>query len=140
MIKIGLFGPIAVLLLGCSAHIDRKGTPNAWYYERLTPYYTNDLYLSPRVHLRAVRELVGQETVLADGTPAHADIFRDDIELFFARPIDDPKERARLIDEALLNTCPDTDRSDLRSRITYADQTYIVLQHVSCIGYATHGS
>ena len=45
-------------LAGCSAilfppiEMDRTGYADAWYYERLQPYYTNNISFEPKVHLR----------------------------------------------------------------------------------------
>ncbi|MDG1458014.1 MAG: hypothetical protein P8Q92_09040 [Pseudoprimorskyibacter sp.] len=128
---------LTLLISGCAIEVDRTGYSDAWYYERLAPYYENNLALRPRVYLRAVRELVGVPVTFDDGTEGHADVFRDDIELFFATPVINEEERLNLIRSAVGETCPSTDLEAIKERIAYFDETYVVLQNVPCRGFAT---
>lgn len=131
------FLAFAFVVSGCAVEQDRSGYSDAWYYERLTPYYTNDLALTPRVHLRAVRELVGVPITFDDGSEGHADVFRDDIELFFAEPVISEEERINLIQSAVRVTCPRTDLIEIQDRIAYFNDTYIVLQNTPCRGHVS---
>jgi hypothetical protein len=131
------FLALTFMVSGCAVEQDRTGYSDAWYYERLTPYYTNDLTLTPRVHLRAVGELVGVPINLDDGLEGHADVFRNDIELFFDKPVTSEEERINLIQSAVRVTCPQTDLVAIQDRIAYFNDTYIVLQNTPCRG---HGS
>ncbi|WP_039017996.1 hypothetical protein [Halocynthiibacter namhaensis] len=124
------------VIAGCTVEQNRAGYADAWYYERLTPYFANDLALQPRVHLRAVRELVGIPIIFEDGSKGHADYFREDIEIFFAKPVTTKEERANLIHSAIGYTCPQTDIDGAQDKISYFDDTYVVLQNVSCLGHA----
>lgn len=134
--------PLALLLSACATVFfspiatDRTGYTDAWYYERLTPYYTNNIYFEPRVHLRAVQELVGIPITFADGAHGHADVWRQDIELFFAAPVPDMEDRIDLARRAIRLTCPLTDMAGVQDKVEYADQTYVVLQDVPCRGHA----
>lgn len=128
--------PLTLAVSGCSVAIDRTGYSEAWYYERLTPYYENDLALTPRVNLRAVRELVGVPIVFADGSAGHADVFRDDIEIFFAAPVTVEEDRINLVRSAVRETCLQTDLEGVEDRVEYSDETYVVLQNVPCLGHA----
>lgn len=116
---------------------DRTGYSDGWYYERLTPYYENNLYLEPRVHFRAVGELVGIPTTFDNGFEGHVDVLRQDIELFFAMPIPDLESRIALAQLAIRETCPLTDLTGLQDKIEYSNQTYVVLQNVPCDGHAS---
>jgi hypothetical protein len=129
--------PLVFAVSGCAVEQDRTGYPDAWYYERLTPYYTNDLALTPRVHLRAVRELVGVPITFDYGSTGHADVFRNDIELFFAAPVTSEEERINLIRSAVRVTCPQTDMEEIQDRVAYFNDTYIVLRNTPCRGHAS---
>lgn len=122
---------------GCAVHQDRTGYSEAWYYERLSPYYKNTLSFRPRVSLRAVRELVGTEVIHPNGVVGHADYFRSDIEIFFAAAIADQGERLNLARSAIRITCPETDIGEIEDNMVYSDETYVVFEGVRCIGYAT---
>ena len=117
--------------------MDRSGYSEAWYYERLTAYYENNLATTPRVKLRAVRELVGVPAVLPNGVEGHVDIFRDDIELFFASPVTLEENRNNIIRTAVSETCPQTNLEGITNLVVYFDDTYVVLQGISCLGHAS---
>ncbi|MEL6840655.1 MAG: hypothetical protein AAFP85_15290 [Pseudomonadota bacterium] len=132
----------ASVLSGCSAALfppiatDRTGYSDAWYYERLTPYYTNNIYFEPRVHLRAVNELVGIPVVFENGFHGHADVLRPDIELFFAAPVTSIDDRIELARRAVEITCPSTDLMDIASKVEFSGETYVVLVGLPCVGHA----
>lgn len=129
--------PLLMVASACAVTTDRGGYSEAWYYERLTPYYENTLSMKPRMQLRAVRELVGVEIVLTDGSAGHADVFRQDIELFFAAPVMDQTEQKMLGQAAIRATCPQTDLRGIEDRIAYSNPTYVVFQNVPCLGHAS---
>ena len=132
----------ASFLSGCSAALfppiamDREGYSGAWYYERLEPYYTNNIYFEPSVHLRAVSELVGIPVVFENGSHGHVDVLRPDIELFFASPVTSIHHRTELVRRAVEITCPSTDLKDIASKVEFSGETYVVLVDVPCIGHA----
>ena len=132
--KSALFG-LLITLASCSVHQDRRGFENASYYEQLEPYYTNDLALQPRTHLRAVSEFVGVPIVLEDGSEGHAHVLRSHIELFFARPVDEAAARMDLARKAISVTCPKTDQTNLTEKLAFASSEYMVFQGVQCSGY-----
>lgn len=129
--------PAALIAAGCAVHIDRRGYADAAYYERLSPYYENDLALEPRVNLRSVRDLVGIPATFENDVAGHADVFRDDIEVFFARPVLDGDKRLELLRAAVAITCPQTDIDGIEERIVFANENYIVVQGLSCLGAKT---
>ena len=140
VLKIALL--IACALSGCSAALfppiaaDRTGYSEAWYYERLTPYYTNNIYFEPRVHLRAVSELVGIPVVFENGINGHADVWRSDIELFFAASVTNIDDRIELARRAVEITCPSSDLVDIASKVEFSSETYVVLVGLPCAGHA----
>lgn len=121
-----------VFASGCAIATDRSGYSAAWYYERLTPYYEATAPLTPRVRVRAVREIVGIPVTFSDGTPGHADVYRPDIELFFAKPVTRDDDRDTLIKAAIESACPFTDLNQILARVAYSDQAYVVLHNVPC--------
>ena len=143
MKKLKITLPLLLIVSACSSIVfdpiatDRTGYSDAWYYERLTPYYENNMYFEPRVRLRAVKELVGVPITFEDGSPGHADVFRHDIELFFAAPVPDLEDRVALAQAAIRKTCPLTKVMGIRDNIEFSNQTYVVLQDVPCTGHAS---
>jgi len=112
---------VLLLLAACAIPTDRSSFAQAWYYERLTPYYENNLALTPRTHLRAVSELIGQDIRQPDGSRVHVDTLRFD-----------------LAKTAIRITCPDTSLLRLPSRIVHDTPTYMIFHHLRCTGFATH--
>ncbi len=135
-------GLAAAALFGCSSAVfppiatDRTGYSEAWYYERLKPYYTNNIYFEPRVHLRAVNELVGIPVVFENGFEGHADVLRSDIELFFAATVPNIDDRVDLARRAVEITCPSTDLTNIASKVAFSNDTYVVLVDLPCAGHA----
>lgn len=136
-------GLTACALCGCSSALfppvaeDRTGYSEAWYYERLTPYYTNSIYFEPRVHLHAVRELVGIPVVFDNRIEGHTDVWRSDIELFFAAPVPNIDDRVDLARRAVEITCPSTDLTNIASKVEFSSDTYVVLVDLPCVGHAS---
>lgn len=130
------FFALPFFLCACAIKTDRSGYEYAWFYERLRPYYESNLALKPRVYLRAVAELVGYPVTLPDGSEAHWDVLREDIELFFARSVADEEERLELARVAIGTACPQTDLENIEDNVAHSSDTYLVLEGVPCLGYA----
>ena len=62
--------------------------------------------------------------------------FRPDIEIFYARPVEDPPLRLNLALAAIALTCPQTDLSGATNRIVHDDPEYVLVQNLACQGYA----
>ena len=115
-------------------HTQRQISPAAELYAQAHPFYENTMALVPRVKLLVHEVPTGGIIVGENGAIGHWHGLRHDIELFFARMIDDPKQRISLAKRAITLTCPDTDLTGLADKIIVTSKTYMVFKDVTCIG------
>ena len=126
-----------LLLVGCGTiPIDRSGFDDAAIYERLKPYYANDLAPAPRKHLRAVLMPISGIIPVEDGPDGHWHGDRPDIEVFFAPSVLDRSERITHAKLAIRTTCPDTDLSSIEDSLVFSSPVYLVFQNMSCLGHS----
>ena len=78
--------------------------------------------------------LVGIPVTFESGVTGHADVFRYDIAVFFARPVLDSDKRLELLRAAVTITCPQTDLDGIEARIVFANENYVVVQGLACLG------